>query len=115
MDRLLDELDNCEKHIKDNNNNICIITSSNKLDEKEKDQKLKKFDNSFNDKKIKYLRKLIIHFKQNFENKDLILNKKKIKLEKELKEIDIKINEVKTNNQIIVEHHIDNIDFYLQN
>tara|TARA_R110001592_G_scaffold91057_2_gene267001 strand:- start:106 stop:435 length:330 start_codon:yes stop_codon:yes gene_type:complete len=109
MDKLLIEIEICDKNIKDNNNSISIITTSNNLSNKEKDQELKKYDNSFNEKKLEFL----IRFKENFKNKDLNLNKKKLKLEKELKEIDNQINEININNQIIIQHHIDHIGFYL--
>lgn len=109
MDRLLREIDDLEKTIKDNNNSISIITTSNNFSNKEKDQELKNYDNSINQKKLEFL----IRFKENFKNKDLNLNKKKLKLEKELKEIDNQINEININNQIIIQHHIDHIGFYL--
>ena len=111
MDRLLREIDNLEKTIKENNNSISIITTSNNFSNKEKDQELKNYDNSINQKKLEFL----IRFKENFKNKDLNLNKKKLKLEKELKEIDNQLNEININNQIIIQHHIDHIGFYLQN
>lgn len=111
MDRLLREIDDLEKTIKDNNNGISIITTSNYLSEKEKDKEIKKYDNSFNEKKLEFL----IRFKENFKNKDLNLNKKKLKLEKELKEINNQINEINIKNEIIIQHHIDDIGFYLQN
>jgi len=111
MDRLLREIDDLEKTIKDNNNSISIITTSNNFSNKEKDQELKNYDNSINQKKLEFL----IRFKENFKNKDLNLNKKKLKLEKELKEIDNQINEININNQIIIQHHIDHIGFYLKN
>ena len=109
MDRLLREIDDLEKTIKDNNNGISILTTSTYLSEKEKDKEIKKYDNSFNEKKLEFL----IRFKENFKNKDLNLNKKKLKLEKELKEIDNQINEININNEIIIQHHIDHIGFYL--
>jgi len=111
MDRLLREIDDLEKTIKDNNNSISIITTSNNFSNKEKDQELKNYDNSINQKKLEFL----IRFKENFKNKDLNLNKKKLKLEKELKEIDNQINEINIKNEIIIKHHIDYIGFYLQN
>jgi len=111
MDKLLIEIEICDKTMKDNNNSISIITTSNNLSNKEKDQELKKYDNSFNEKKLEFL----IRFKENFKNKDLNLNKKKLKLEKELKEIDNQINEININNEIIIQHHIDHIGFYLSN
>ena len=109
MDRLLKEIEICDKNIKDNINDISIITTSTYLSEKEKDKEIKKYDNSFNEKKLEFL----IRFKENFKNKDLNLNKKKLKLEKELKEIDNQINEININNEIIIQHHIDHIGFYL--
>jgi len=111
MDKLLIEIEICDKTMKDNNNSISIITTSNNLSNKEKDHELKKYDNSFNKKKLEFL----IRFKENFKNKDLNLNKKKLKLEKELKEIDNQINEININNEIIIQHHIDHIGFYLSN
>ncbi len=111
MDRLLKEIDDLKKTIQENINGISIITTSTYFSEKEKDEEIKKYENSFNEKKLEFL----IRFKENFKNKDLNLNKKKLKLEKELKEIDNQINEINIKNEIIIKHHIDYIGFYLQN